>query len=170
MLDIRVVFAHHSWFADPKKGITMKKQTRWGRTPAGRPSMLVAIPLGVLIGILLGVIFSLIRGLQAEDVVLYFALMAAMTAPIGIALAWAIVVDRSTLTGAIAHPEVSVESHWHRKAAQTSFLALINAGAWGSAIAGALNEPKISFTLLGMALFGVVVFLVAYVVQKRRGA
>ncbi|QOR46852.1 hypothetical protein INS90_05990 [Trueperella pecoris] len=148
----------------------MKKQTLWGCTPAGRPAMLVAIPLGVLIGILLGVIFSLIRGLQAEDVVLYFVLMATMTAPIGIALAWAIVVDRSTLTGAIAHPEVSVESHWHRKAAQISFFALLNASGWGSAIAAALNEEKISFTLLAVALFSVVVFAVAYFIQKRRGA
>ncbi|MEW6898119.1 hypothetical protein [Trueperella pyogenes] len=148
----------------------MTTQSRWGRTPKGRKTMPIAIPLGILLSLIVVGLLTLIRGLGETGAGTYFVVLFAVTMPLGIALVWVVIVDRSTIEGAIANPEVSIESHWHRNAARTGFFAVNIASSWGAAIAGACDWWEISLTLLGVAIFGAVVFAVAYAIQKRRGS
>lgn len=98
-------------------------RTKWGRTRLGTgstPAMAIAIPLGILIG-LAGGFLAVVAGVAGSTPPLGFlAFGFCLTFP-GIALVYAVVVDRNTLEGATERPDDSIESGWYEKATSGSF-------------------------------------------------
>ncbi len=93
-----------------------KKLCRFGRIkPVGPPALRLAIPAGLVIATVIGI------ALQSAPVFphntmnewLRALLIGVCVAPASIALVWAVVVDRSTVPGAIPNPEHSVEFTWY---------------------------------------------------------
>ena len=107
--------------------MTVKVQrSKWGRARfgGGAPALLGAsLMIGVLISAGCGTLFSWLR--NDENPALEFAVMAAATLPVAAVLAWAVLVDRSSLAGAIDKPEDSVESSWYVKAASGAFTDIL---------------------------------------------
>ncbi len=99
-----------------------------------------------------------------------FGLTVALTLPVAAALAWAIMVDRRSLTGAIDRTEESVESQWYQRAVVGAFhdlIIILGIGAAGFS----LTRITVNTGLLLIGLFIVVAIDVAvrYQVAAREG-
>lgn len=95
------------------------ERTTWGRASIGSgrmPAMAIAVPLGVLLGVALGFV-ALWAGVAGPYPVLGVAVFALCLSLPSTALVYVLVVDRSTMRGAVERPEESVESRWYEKAA-----------------------------------------------------
>ncbi|WP_152539184.1 hypothetical protein [Nesterenkonia sp. AN1] len=101
--------------------------TTWGRTRFGTgrtPAMAIAVPLGILIGIAGGLLAVVFGVAGAQPLVGFLSFAAFLTFP-GIAVVFAVVVDRETLKGATQHPDDSVESGWYDRATSGTFHDII---------------------------------------------
>ena len=92
------------------------------------------------------------------------AILAACLAGPLIALVWMLIVDRSSLPGATAHPEQAVEHHWHSLAATNTFLITIAAAGIGAAV----TSGNVSFVLAGIVVFEFLVYGISYLWAKHR--
>lgn len=102
-------------------------RTKWGRTRFGTgnvPALAIAIPAGVLFGAVGGWV-SVLAGVAGPYPVIGFVAFALCLTLPGIALVFALVVDRNTLEGAAEHPDDSIESGWYDRATSRSFTDLI---------------------------------------------
>lgn len=116
---------------------TTQRQNRFGRIkPDGVPALRLAAPIGVAaaagIGAALWFAFPQMHG--GTNAWIGIAVAGACFAPVMVALAWVLLVDRSTIPGAIAHPEHSVENSWYDQAAKDSFHLLLVGTGFGAAI------------------------------------
>lgn len=84
------------------------------------------------------------------------------------ALTWAILVDRKTITGAVKQPEQTIENHWYKQAAESTFHALLILLGLAS-VTFLLFPLQIQAThfLAGIWVFLVLTFLISYQVHKR---
>lgn len=84
------------------------------------------------------------------------------------ALTWAILVDRKTITGAVKQPEQTIENHWYKQAAESTFHTLLILLGLASVVF-LLFPLQIQAThfLAGIWVFLVLTFLISYQVHKR---
>lgn len=132
----------------------------FGRTRSGRSPWPIAIGSGAAAAALIAAVAWALNPGQGA---LLAAVLFATTVPITTAGAWALVVDRATLRGAVARPDDSVETAWLNQASSSAFFDLIMVGGLAagavSLIPGLASIPAwqalIGVTLIGMADFGV---------------
>ncbi|MEB7503323.1 hypothetical protein [Arthrobacter koreensis] len=151
---------------------TNNARSKWGRARlGGSTAQLLAASLaaGVLAAGVLGWLFMVLR--NGDRPLLEFGIMAVFTLPIAATLAWVVLVDRSTITGAIKKPEDSVESAWYDKAASGAFTDILLVGGLGCAALTLLGtEGTAGLVLGGVVAFAMLDFGVRYLWQKKTAA
>ena len=97
--------------------------------------------------------------------------MAIVVLPTAVVVGWAVLVDRSTLAGAIDKPEDSIESAWYEKAAAGAFGDILMVSGLGSAgFAFIQLEASVSWTLLAVVLLAILDFVARYLWLKKSAA
>lgn len=148
---------------------TTQKQYRFGRIkPNGTPALRLAAPIGLAVAIGMGVAlwFAFPHPHDGVRAWVGITVACACLAPVMIALSWTLLVDRSTIPGAIAHPEHNVETSWYDQAAKDSFHLLLAGTGIGAAIASFCSSPTASWTLAAVFVFTAVVFGISYLIHK----
>lgn len=115
---------------------SQRSRTRWGRPRfGGGERAMVALSLGVG-GLLSAGVGWLLVVVKPADVAWWVLLLVGtlITLPASSMLAWAIFVDRRSLTGAVDAPEDSVEGHWYTQAAAGAFGDLLAVSGIGAAV------------------------------------
>ena len=151
---------------------------RWGRSSrlGGRSGRLILVSLvaGVVIALLIGAAAYGLASSQGDAdprfPAVMGAVMAASALPVGAALAWLFLVDRTTLRGAVRDTEETIEGRWLEKAQSGAFgdlLVVLGLGTFVVALAGwQLSLPLVG---AGLLLFAGASVAVRYALQKRRG-
>lgn len=146
-----------------------KKPCRFGRIkPKGIPALRLAAPIGLVAAAIIGI------ALQATPIFTHSTMNAWLRAlligvcvtPASIALVWAVVVDRSTVPGAIPNPEHSVEFTWYDQAAKDSFHLLLAGTGLGAALTSFWLPPMVSWTLIAVFAFAALAFAVSYLIHR----
>lgn len=125
-----------------------------------------AVP-AVVVGTLLAIgtaVFRVVSNPPGEYRWVAVVILAACLAGPLIGLVWVLIVDRSSLPGATAHPEQAVEHHWHSLAATNTFLITVAAAGIGAAV----TSGVVSFVLAGIVVFEFLVYGVSYLWAKHR--
>ncbi|MGW9404897.1 hypothetical protein ACWGQ2_13145 [Arthrobacter sp. NPDC055585] len=147
-------------------------RSKWGRAKFGGSSaqlMTASLAAAVLLSAALGWLFMLLR--NGDRPMLAFAVMAVFTLPVSAVLAWAGLVDRSTLAGAIEKPEDSVESAWYEKAASGAFTDILLVGGLGCAAVSFLGtEGTVGLVLGSVIAFAMLDFGARYLWLKKAAA
>ena len=153
-------------------------RSRWGRSSrlgggSGR-LILVSLVAGVVIALLIGAASYGLASSQGDAgprfPAVTGAVMAASALPVGAALAWLFLVDRTTLRGAVRDTEETVEGRWLEKAQSGAFgdlLVVLGLGTFVVALAG--WQPSLPLVGAGLLLFAGASVAVRYALQKRRG-
>ncbi|QOR70780.1 hypothetical protein IM660_00150 [Ruania alkalisoli] len=153
-------------------GTAARERLRWGRSQWGRTRPAAwwhAAPLGIVLTVILSIAFSLI-GFDAEQRRLALGIgLLCFTGP-ALALAWIVVVDRSTIRGAVDRPEETVENIWWDKATQHTLYDVVVVIGVGAAVLSLTGWEVTAVTAL-MALAGLIAADVAirYVLARRAG-
>lgn len=144
-------------------------RSAWGRARFGGSSttlLLVSLTIGALVSAGLGGLF-LVLGNTANPL-LAFCLVVVATLPVTAVLGWAVLVDRSTLAGAIDKPDDSIESAWYDKAASGAFGDILIVGGLSAGGLGlARIEAPLTWALSALVLFAMLDFAVRYLWLKR---
>ena len=147
-------------------------RSKWGRSRFGGSSaqlLAASLAIAVLVSAALGWLFMVLR--NGDRPLLAFGIMAAFTLPVAAVLAWVVLVDRSTITGALEKPEDSVESVWYEKAASGAFTDILLVGGLGCAALTFLGtEGTAGLVLGGVVAFAMLDFGVRYLWQKKTAA
>lgn len=150
---------------------TNRIRTRWGRSRFGGGSLLlvlVSIGLGIVVSSGIGWLAKASQPAQERPWLLFLA-VAVVTLPVTTVGAWALLVDRSTLAGAIDEPEETVENRWYEKAATTTFHFLLATLGIGLAVFSFLRVDIAPPVVVGGYLVvGIAVFAASYLIAKRR--
>ena len=153
-------------------------RSRWGRSSrlgggSGRV-ILVSLVAGVVIALLIGAASYGLASSQGDAgprfPAVTGAVMAASALPVGAALAWLALVDRTTVRGAIRDTEETIEGRWLEKAQSGAFgdlLVVLGLGTFVVALAG--WQPSLPLVGAGLLLFAGASVAVRYALQKRRG-
>lgn len=147
------------------------KQLAWGRVrfeSGPRMSALAfAFPVGLLAAAALSVLTAFV--LPRYEVWWQSALIyLTMLLPVSVAGVWALVIDRSSLPGAVRNPEVSVEHAWAKTAAFNAFIAMTIFMSITLTVAVITEYHVVANTLLVAVLGQALTFAVAYQVEARR--
>lgn len=148
-------------------------RTRWGRARFGGgriPALAIAIPIGLVLAAAVGAI-TLWTGVASGDRGLLVAGVFALVMSWGlVGLVWALVVDRTTLTGAIDEPEQSVESAW-LDAAMAGGLrdTILLTGAVLAILAITGLELSGTWALSGVIVVAAFSVAVRYLIARKRG-
>ncbi|MBF4995298.1 hypothetical protein ITX31_14415 [Arthrobacter gandavensis] len=144
-------------------------RSKWGRGRFGGSTshlMAASLTVGVLVSAALGWLFMVLR--NGDRPLLAFGIMAVFTLPIAAVLAWVVLVDRSTVAGALDKPEDSVESVWYDKAASGAFTDILLVGGLGCAALTFLGtEATAGLVLGGVVAFAMLDFGARYLWQKK---
>lgn len=147
-------------------------RSRWGRARFGGGSAALwgaSLMIGVVISGCLGGLFVALN--PTERPLLAFALVLAGTLPVAAAVGWVLLVDRSTIAGAIAKPEDSIESDWYEKAASGAFHDVLIVGGLGAAAFSlAQIEAPVGLVLAAAILFIMLDCAARYLWLKRSAA
>ena len=128
-----------------------------------------SIACGLVGGSIIGVLAFLGHGEPSEKLV--YALCLGVTVAVMLTiLAWALLVDRATVKGAIEHAESSVEDAWMQNALGWGFAAVMCVNGVLMVLL-AIREGPISHAaavvgLLASTFVGLIVWVVAYLVVK----
>ena len=145
-------------------------RSHWGRSRFGgssRTLLVTCLLAGNGISLLLGWVITLLQPEHAGPGL--FAIGAIATLPVSCIAVWALLIDRTTLTGAPDDPESSIEGQWLDRAAGSSFTDLIAIIGLGCAVFTFVELP-ISTGLAFGGLFGIAAldFFLRYQLIKRR--
>lgn len=151
---------------------------RWGRSArlgggTGR-LLLVSLVLGLLIALLIGAAAYGLATLREQPGARYpwimGLIMAATSLPIGTGVGWFLLVDRTTVRGAIRDTEETVENRWYEKATSGAFHDLMVVLGLGTAVVS-LARWDLDASTAGVVLLLAMTLSVAvrYLLQKRRG-
>lgn len=148
-------------------------RTLWGRTKfaGGRiPALPFAIPVGLLLAIGVGAITFWTGVAQGEYALLVAGMFAFFTCWGTMLLVWVVVVDRTTIKGAVDKPEESIESKWMDTAMAGAFrdtITLTGLGLVALGITGFELDalPALNSVLL-IAIFST---FIRYLMAKKRG-
>lgn len=104
---------------------TAPTRSTWGtsRFGGGRFTLIV---VSVVSGLLIAALISLTMGslMDVADLGLFLTVGTALSAPVTVVTIWAILVDRSTVRGAVSRPERTIENDWSEKAAHRCSLTM----------------------------------------------
>ncbi|OAH50433.1 hypothetical protein [Microbacterium oleivorans] len=146
-------------------------RARWGRLRGGSrtPAMAIAIPAGLVLAVAVGVIAGAMWDTPTPPFVVGIG-FTVVTLPALVGLAWAFLVDRDTIRGAIDRPEESIEGAWYDKAAQGAFSDTLLITGLGTTFF-AITSIRIDMLI---ALIGVLVVAmgscgIRYLIARRRG-
>lgn len=151
----------------------MNTKTRWGQTrfAQGRvPAMAVAVPAGLLLAIGVGALTLLTDVAEDEQALIVAAVFAFVMSWGFIGLIWAMIVDRSTLRGAIDRPDDSVETKWLNAAmpgALGDTVLLTGLTLAVVSIAGIALDG--TWALIGVVWIAFFSTFVRYLMAKKRG-
>lgn len=144
---------------------------RWGRTSSGRSPWPGALAIGfVATGALAALAAAFEHGPRAWLLPLCVAVM---LLPILTVVGWAILVDRSTLKGAVARPEESVENRWLDVAIRGGFqdvVSLLGLSLMAMSLIQPLQHLLAKDVLLAVLLFTMADLAVRYQLAKRADA
>lgn len=150
---------------------TKKTASTWGssRFGGGQATLLtVSIVGGAALSLLVG--WGIVSFRQADLAGWALPLVSLPIWPVASAGLWVLLVDRSTLKGAVRNPEASIENHWYAKAAENTFYWMIAIMGLG---AGAFSifdwDAPASLVLTATTVLAMLIFLANYLVYKRRG-
>ncbi len=160
--------------ADPRRDT----RSRWGRSSrlGGGSGRLIVVSLvaGVVIALLIGAAAYGLASSQGDAdprfPAVMGAVMAASALPVGAALAWLALVDRTTVRGAIRDTEETIEGRWLEKAQSGAFgdlLVVLGLGTFVVAMTG--WQPSLPLVGAGLLLVAGASVAVRYALQKRRG-
>lgn len=145
-------------------------RTKWGRSRfggSGRALIAASLTVGAILS--LGIAWAIsLMGTTQDRPWLIYAIGVIVTLPVTAMGTWALLVDRSTLTGAPNDPDSSVESRWYDKAAAGAYHVLIATLGLGAALLAFL-KVDISPPLLLMGVFGIgaAAFWISYFVARK---
>lgn len=153
-------------------------RSRWGRSSrlGGGSGRLIVVSLvaGVVIALLIGAAAYGLASSQGDAdprfPAVMGAVMAASALPVGAALAWLFLVDRTTLRGAVRDTEETIEGRWLEKAQSGAFgdlLVVLGLGTFVVAMTG--WQPSLPLVGAGLLLVAGASVAVRYALQKRRG-
>ena len=159
---------------DPRRD-TRSRCGRSSRLGGGSGRLiLVSLVAGVVIALLIGAAAYGLASSQGDAgprfPAVTGAVMAASALPVGAALAWLFLVDRTTLRGAVRDTEETIEGRWLEKAQSGAFgdlLVVLGLGTFVVALAG--WQPSLPLVGAGLLLFAGASVAVRYALQKRRG-
>lgn len=148
------------------------ERSKWGRVRFGGgrpPAMAAAIPIGIVLALGLGLLFSQFQTPPLPPLIMV-GIFAFLTLPACVLLPWAVVVDRTTLRGALKRPEDSVESRWYDTAAQGAFHDTITVTGLALAML-AVTDTRIDavFALSGVIAIAALSTSIRYLVARARG-
>lgn len=145
-------------------------RSRWGRSRIGGGSgalITVSLVLGTLLSSGIGWLFTVLDT-DTTNPLLPFLVGAVVTLPCSVLLVWVLLVDRSTLAGAAADPDASIESQWYGKAASGAFTDMLPVLGLGAAVFAVLDVTISTALVLGAILtIAVADFAVRYLLAKR---
>ena len=153
-------------------------RSRWGRSSrlGGGSGRLIVVSLvaGVVIALLIGAAAYGLASSQGDAdprfPAVMGAVMAASALPVGAALAWLALVDRTTVRGAIRDTEETIEGRWLEKAQSGAFgdlLVVLGLGTFVVAMTG--WQADLPLVGAGLLLVAGASVAVRYALQKRRG-
>ncbi|MCR2799946.1 hypothetical protein QNO21_12510 [Microbacterium sp. zg-Y818] len=144
-------------------------KSRWGRARFGGGSATLwgtSLMIGVVVSACGGGLFVALN--PDERAGLAFAVVMAGTLPAAAALGWGLLVDRSTIAGAVAKPDDSIESDWYQKAAGGAFHDVLLVGGLGAAaFSFARIEASVGVVLAAVVLFAMLDCAARYLWVKR---
>ena len=119
-----------------------------------------------------GGMLAVLNGVTGPHAVVGFLAFALCLTPPGVALVFAVVVDRDTLEGATEHPDESIESGWYDRATSRSFTDVILLLGVASIILSFV-PTEVSVDLKLVLPAGVLIcsasFGIRYLLLRRRG-
>lgn len=133
------------------------------------PALRIAVPLGLAISAILGAAGVILLKPSVPHQWVAGVILGACVAPSIIALLWVLLVDRTTLPGAVRHPESGVEGAWYSEAATSSFHVVLVMCGLGSALALSWPPSAVSWTLMDVVLVAALAWGVSYAFIARRG-
>lgn len=144
---------------------------KWGRTKSGRAAAPIGLVGGTAIGLLLGLLYFAANRTDPQGWMKALAI-ALVAIPMGYGLIVALIVDRTTMKGAVVRPEESVETLWVQRAGYYAFFIVMIILAAFEVVAlflPSLREARIHRDWLwGVVLLGWTSFGIAYLVIKKR--
>lgn len=148
-------------------------RTRWGRVNfAGGhvPAMAVAIPAGLILAIGVGALTLLTKVAPGDQALVIAGVFALVMSWGFIGLIWILVVDRSTLRGAIDNPDESIESKWLDSAMAGALRDTITlTGVTLAALAITGFDLDVMWALIGVIGIAFFSTVVRYLMAKKRG-
>lgn len=151
--------------------MTPTQKSTFGRTRTGHST----VPGAIIIGVAGTGAFAWLAWYFNRDDggTLFAAVIGAMTLPMFVVSAWALLVDRKTLKGATARPEESVEKSWYNKAAQGCYADMMIAIGLGAVVlnlvpaASGVPANVVINCLLALICWD---FVIRYLVTKARNS
>lgn len=146
-------------------------RTAWGATKKGRRGVGLwgpAVGIGVVVSAVMAGLALMVS--SSPEPGLLAVVTAAVVLPVGVALGWGIMVDRSSISGAVDRPEESVESRWWDQAASGALMdgfAMIGLGAGTIALTGV--EVAADTVLMALWVLLSVDMGIRYLVARRAG-
>lgn len=140
----------------------------WGRTKGGKP----ALPIAGVVGSILALVTALLAGFfwgesNGMNWTVVIVFLVVMAVPFS-AVVWVLIVDRTSIRGAIRNPENSIESQWGATAAEASFATTIAGSGVGAGIATILDADVVAITLMGVFAVSTLAYVVGYLIAKGR--
>ncbi|GAA1609152.1 MULTISPECIES: hypothetical protein [Leucobacter] len=147
-------------------------RSRWGRVKFGGrrlPALWAAAPFGAAGAVALALIAVATESASSRPVLGGIAIGLVSLWPLT-GIVWGLIVDRSTLRGATANPEQSVESRWHERAASGAFTDTLLIGGLGTvAITLSGSELSAVYAVAAVVLLSMASFGIRYLAQRRHG-
>lgn len=148
-------------------------RTRWGRIKlaGGRiPAMAVAIPAGLILAAGVGALTLLTKVAQGDKALVIAGVFALVVSWGFIGLIWALVVDRSSLRGALDNPDESIESKWLESAMAGALRDTIMLTGFALATLAITGfEFDVTWALIGVIWVAFFSTFVRYLMAKKRG-
>lgn len=148
----------------------MEPKTRLGRMRSGGSQhklLLTSATAGAVTAVIVGAVLTALTDHAGLSAGLTIGVYAACLFPVGFIAWWVVLVDRSTIAGAPAQPEESIESRWYDQAAQSTFHACL----WAVGAVGVVSvfwdfQVSAYWLTIGLGAFLAVAFAISYLFHK----
>ncbi len=133
------------------------------------PAMAVAIPAGLILAAGVGALTLLTEVAQGDDALVIAGVFALVMSWGFIGLIWALIVDRSSLRGAIEKPDESIESKWLEAAMAGALRDTITLTGFALATLAVTGlELDVIWALIGVIWVAFFSTIVRYLMAKKR--
>ncbi|WEV74767.1 hypothetical protein OZX74_04445 [Bifidobacterium sp. ESL0798] len=132
----------------------------------------VSFFVGIAIGLLTGVVAFLMRKPTQFNDWTFVILMAILVGGCSVCFCWIALVDRTTITGAIPHPEENVEDAWRTKAMAAALIGILFANVILVMLVAFYDKPIPATTAAGALLIleivGIVTGTCSYFIFRKK--